>query len=652
MKSFIFYFCVCCSVTAYTMENCPDNANRGFIKGLTNRVCKMFSSEPSLQMGQPVIIERRLNANDIETLFDIHGKRLNKKEGDPLRSPKRKILRILRDDRDAINMKNRERKTPLECATEKMDQKGVIASDLNWIAFLMDEGATLDSVESQGRFLSRLFTSQGNIAEFIANEPNVAHFTDDGGRNIWHYVAEFASKSTVESFRNLVEKVKISGVSMRINAKSNANALPLDVFLRQENVEDRDSKEAILRRLGAATRSELGSFKKDNDNFNKEVGGILEQIYTNGIDNTYDDRGLSPLARAIRLGNLEMVKWLMEDCGANTKEIVKDVRFEGVNALQEAFLYGKTDIAGYIFKKQPELVNSPATFKVKEVGRSENTELQESIDTICYAIEGIGRNPEDPETIKYLSIFNNDINKEDNKGVTPLLFALIRQNERAVKCLLLMGANINKEIGVINKPIDYTALNGKLDKRHSGFSPAQYVTFELMEAIVNGNLPNQLLQSAEMAALLFNSELEKSFAKLTAGEILEIVSELMQKGGVKFKDPKSMYGILRGTFNKLASYAQNGKSSVLDRYITENYARLSSWFEQKKLRIDDLKPITDFIKTGRGDISNIPNKVMEEISEEMIEEYTGELSKNIRYQNNNIFKNSATLRQGLLKYRK
>jgi len=173
---------------------------------------------------------------------------------------------------------------------------------------------------------------------------------------------------------------------------------------------------------------------------------VLDFLVKNGlnINIKIDARGSMPIHLAALAGNVETVKWLLDN-GAKI-----DAR-SGKNEtpLQMAASKGNVDVIRYLRKQ----------------GANVNVKDNNGFTPLHWAILNAGSVENYVENIKCLADLGADVNARDNKGLTPLYWAAASDGTcqiENIKCLVDLGADINAKDSNGRTPIFAATTSGQI----------------------------------------------------------------------------------------------------------------------------------------------------------------------------------------------
>ncbi|MCR4623430.1 MAG: ankyrin repeat domain-containing protein [Alphaproteobacteria bacterium] len=188
----------------------------------------------------------------------------------------------------------------------------------------------------------------------------------------------------------------------------------------------------------------------------KDVEGIKKLLILKGALNKWNDKGQPALVMYAREGNLEMVKWLIENFKENLDINAKD--YKGDTALIDAAFKGHYDIVKYLVENgadiniQGENESTALINSIWDKNKNEVTHLllnqpdikldlkgQDGKTALFWAVD-----TENTDMVERLINMEADSNIADDKGNTPLMIAVNRGYNNVVKLLVESGADVTK----------------------------------------------------------------------------------------------------------------------------------------------------------------------------------------------------------------
>lgn len=310
-------------------------------------------------------------------------------------------------------------------------------NDEDFVKFILDSGAEVNEVDKYGRCPLSEGVSRGNlniIKALISNGADIDLCDCDGdsmlGIAIMHQrpeVMEFLINNGLK-----LDHVNSQGYSILDLAVKHGSIKELEVLVKHGI--ELNGRENVLAFIAAFGNLEMAKFLIDNG---ANVNG--KRVYS-------DQK--TPLMRAVRGGHLDMVKLLVEK-GADLDEN----RGYGQGYLLElAIDYGNVKILEYLLS---------VGVRDKDNKRVENTLLMSSLGSVlrydlidCMVKGGI------------------DVNAQNKDGRTVLMKAVERKDEKLIKQLLDLGADVDivdktdrKAIDYANDEVKYLIVNEKIKKR-------------------------------------------------------------------------------------------------------------------------------------------------------------------------------------------
>ncbi len=244
------------------------------------------------------------------------------------------------------------------------------------------------------------------------------------------------------------------------------------------------------------------------------------KIYTKGIlyDDIYDLAVGSPLTAAALNGDLEMVKFLVLNCGipANDREIGSNGKLAWNSLFYLAYRKDFKEIAEFLIKKGAPVnlkdsdKKTPLTYAFSQENVGYIDYLLDKNATSVY-IDAQGRTPatfaiscNQSKTAKKLLKDNKGLmNKSDKALANPLIVSILKEDEAMVKWLLENGADKKiplKFISLIFNEAEYQEIYG---------------VHELMRKyILDGDLTNEKLISSDTIKKIIKQTIKPDFFKM------------------------------------------------------------------------------------------------------------------------------------------
>ena len=310
-------------------------------------------------------------------------------------------------------------------------------NDEDFVKFILDSGAEVNEVDKYGGSPLSEGVMGGNlniIKALISNGADI-DLCDSGGDSMLGIAVKYQRPEVMEFLINnglKLDHVNSQGYSILNLAVKHGSIKELEVLVKHGI--ELNGRENVLAFIAAFGNLEMASFLIDNG---ANVNG--KRIYSDQE---------TPLMRAVRGGHLDMVKLLVEK-GADLEEN----RGYGQGYLLElAIDYGNVKILEYLLS---------VGVRDKDNKRVENTLLMSSLGSVlrydlidCMVKGGI------------------DVNAQNKDGRTVLMKAVERKDEKLVKQLLDLGADVDivdktdrKAIDYAKDEVKYLIVNEKIKKR-------------------------------------------------------------------------------------------------------------------------------------------------------------------------------------------
>ncbi|MGE3954250.1 MAG: ankyrin repeat domain-containing protein [Parachlamydiales bacterium] len=141
--------------------------------------------------------------------------------------------------------------------------------------------------------------------------------------------------------------------------------------------------------------------------------------------NALDEEGRSPLSKAAFAGDLESVKRLIEEEGAD----VNLVNSGGFTALHLAAHQGHTEVLGYLLDK--------------------GADVKQKTEAGCSALHFAAGNGRE-EIVSTLLSKGAEVDSPDSEGITPLMYAAVRGHDSTMSKLKDAGADEKRKKGLVD----------------------------------------------------------------------------------------------------------------------------------------------------------------------------------------------------------
>lgn len=191
----------------------------------------------------------------------------------------------------------------------------------------------------------------------------------------------------------------------------------------------------ILMKQGKISSDGLAKAISDNDL------GLVKLYVRSGTDlNKLDSKGVSPLCHALKLGNMDIVNFMLKG---------------EINVFQENFSDGLTPVFCAIHSGNTKTYDA-----LKEVGVEFNSrnDKVDGMSPLHYAAM-LGKDG----FVSYLVDYGAVINLHDSNGRTPLHYAAQQDNIVVMHILLNAGADANLQDDDYMTPLDYAVQTGHED---------------------------------------------------------------------------------------------------------------------------------------------------------------------------------------------